>query len=368
MGEKIARLVHETFQKLPKKGKPNPDSEWTVLAGIVRELGGNFEVVSLGTGTSCLGANETSPDGYLVHDSHAEVVCKRAFVLYLMNFLMEQDRDGLGKFHFYSSHPPCGDATIAPKEDKSEGPDPKKPRMEDIHRTGAKCLADSDLEERTGTSYHVLGEVRTKPGRGDPTLSLSCSDKMLKWNLIGLQGSFVAPLLTTPLKWSSITIGSDQFSHDALKRALFDRIDCSTPVPIHSSKSVPFVFAKMDAKRPSPCSIAFNVTGLHEVVVDGRKQGIIKKHSNTIKAAAQISRLKTAKTCVKLLTKLEQQHNKLPPGLKSFKEAKNYQDLKELCSAACEWQFNAKLSSFKALSSHIKQPERQLNHFIIDQT
>ena len=39
-----------------------------------------------------------------------------------------------------------------------------------------------------GTEYHTsLGAVRTKPGRGDPTRSLSCSDKMLKWRALGMQ-------------------------------------------------------------------------------------------------------------------------------------------------------------------------------------
>ena len=39
-----------------------------------------------------------------------------------------------------------------------------------------------------GAEYHTsLGAVRTKPGRGDPTRSLSCSDKMLKWRALGMQ-------------------------------------------------------------------------------------------------------------------------------------------------------------------------------------
>ena len=39
-----------------------------------------------------------------------------------------------------------------------------------------------------GAGYHTsLGAVRTKPGRGDPTRSLSCSDKMLKWRALGMQ-------------------------------------------------------------------------------------------------------------------------------------------------------------------------------------
>lgn len=32
------------------------------------------------------------------------------------------------------------------------------------------------------------GLLRRKPGRGTPTLSMSCSDKLAKWQLCGWQG------------------------------------------------------------------------------------------------------------------------------------------------------------------------------------
>jgi hypothetical protein len=85
---------------------------------------------------------------------------------------------------------PSDDLTICPQQD--------------MNRTGAKCVAgeapDPDHREAKTTdpdqrvqaktiplAYHRTGPLRTKPGRGDRTLSLSCSDKILKWSQIGCQ-------------------------------------------------------------------------------------------------------------------------------------------------------------------------------------
>ena len=75
--------------------------------------------------------------------------------------------------------------------------------LSDIHRTGAKCL-NVEIEPRNnrpGEAYHTVGLLRTKPGRGERTLSMSCSDKILKWNYLGIQGcllsAFLAPIYLT---------------------------------------------------------------------------------------------------------------------------------------------------------------------------
>lgn len=78
--------------------------------------------------------------------------------------------------------------------DDGVGPEAKMRKTDgedddDIHRTGAKCLnVETRQDPRLpGAAYHVVGAVRTKPGRGDRTLSVSCSDKLLRWHSSGVQ-------------------------------------------------------------------------------------------------------------------------------------------------------------------------------------
>lgn len=117
-GQKIGNIVHDYYnQKVSSKGKPksgkmdknfkespsNKDlfqltrdfdqvvgilgKEWTVLSAFVKEELGALSVVSLGTGTKCLGENEVSLDGGLVHDCHAEVLSRRSLIKYWMHNL-----------------------------------------------------------------------------------------------------------------------------------------------------------------------------------------------------------------------------------------------------------------------------------------
>ena len=87
---RLVQLCLDHFHgSLPAKGKPKVGLEWTVFAGVCAQFPGSagsafLSVVSCGTGSKCLGPPDTSAQGDRVHDSHAEVIAKRAFHRYML--------------------------------------------------------------------------------------------------------------------------------------------------------------------------------------------------------------------------------------------------------------------------------------------
>uniref|UniRef100_A0A8D0PUX9 Adenosine deaminase tRNA specific 1 n=1 Tax=Sus scrofa TaxID=9823 RepID=A0A8D0PUX9_PIG len=76
--DEIARLCYEHYgSRLPKQGKPEPNREWTLLAAVVkiqpaadqvcdcpdRPVQVTKEVVSMGTGTKCIGQSKMRKSG-----------------------------------------------------------------------------------------------------------------------------------------------------------------------------------------------------------------------------------------------------------------------------------------------------------------
>ncbi|KAI4824557.1 hypothetical protein KUCAC02_013061 [Chaenocephalus aceratus] len=351
--DEIAKLCYERFQQLPRRGKPEPGREWTLLAAVLRITRRansdtvEKEVVSLGTGTKCIGQTAMSPSGDILNDSHAEELYRAVSGGGSAVFCQAEEQ---GKwtahpgvsFLFFTSHTPCGDAAIIamtgsqsqpcpPEEPETaethledrgqrrqsflsksceDPPQPAEERVQrrspglcpqgaDVHRTGAKCVSGGPADPLLpGEGYHWTGLLRVKPGRGQPTLSLSCSDKLARCGGAGLPGRLST---TAPWWW-----GGGPYSQEAMTRALVTRVFlcvgpssrvlCLPPPAAPVQPGVPFSQAQTELHhqagqgRISPCGAAISWCNVPEqpldVTANGYKHGVTRKALGTAKASS----------------------------------------------------------------------------------
>jgi tRNA-specific adenosine deaminase 1 len=80
-------------------------------------------------------------------------------------------------------------------------------------------------------NYTLLGVLRTKPGRADspPTRSMSCSDKIALWTMLGIQGA-IGSLHLDPIYITHIIIGGvsavmQETVREDCERALWSRFN-----------------------------------------------------------------------------------------------------------------------------------------------
>ncbi|KAJ3063972.1 tRNA-specific adenosine deaminase 1, partial [Podochytrium sp. JEL0797] len=255
--------------------KPEPKGKWSVAAAIVIDA---KEVVAIGTGVKCLSfsaAQEAKDD--LVADAHAEVLCRRAFLRYARftwfrrfpthsiippnspdhpSYLIHQMtlaftnqpsiytlndttaaypltlRNPTPKFHMYISQSPCGDASTTSLE-RSQ-PTHEREVNESKRRkyldggSQPRSIPDPPAFERAKLKgdvlrgrdeYTRLGCLRTKPARVDAemSLSMSCSDKLAKWAVVGVSGALLS-LFAAPVFLDTVSV-RDLFDREGLERA-----------------------------------------------------------------------------------------------------------------------------------------------------
>ncbi|CAB3231788.1 unnamed protein product [Arctia plantaginis] len=230
LADHIGKLVNEKFNELMKNDVVH--SKRKVLAGIVITINNRIEdarVIAVTTGTKCVSGEHMSVTGRAVNDCHAEVAARRCLQRHLYAQLLmyanspdplqpipecdlEPVGDGGGyrmradrQVHLYISTAPCGDGRIfSPHEQQDAEPDKHPNRL-------ARGQLRTKIESGEGTIpvKNCTNILQTWDGvmQGERLLTMSCSDKVARWCVVGLQGALLSRLLA-PVYLHSLVLGS----------------------------------------------------------------------------------------------------------------------------------------------------------------
>ncbi|KAM8794316.1 double-stranded RNA-specific adenosine deaminase, partial [Eudromia elegans] len=219
-----------------------------ILAAIIMRRGskGLGAVVSIGTGNRCVKGEELSLKGETVNDCHAEIIARRGFLRFLYSELMKYDPSSpssveesifepVGEkrlriksnvtFHLYVSTAPCGDGALFDKSCSDQAGAAGAPQHQPLFENAKQGKLRTKVENGEGTIPVESSDiVPTWDGiqHGERLRTMSCSDKILRWNVLGLQGALLSHFLE-PVYLSSVTLGY-LYSQGHLTRAICCRV------------------------------------------------------------------------------------------------------------------------------------------------
>ncbi|KAL1660211.1 adenosine deaminase/editase [Schizophyllum commune] len=324
----IARSVFEVYASTGYK--PSNPSQFTILAAfylfrspaLQSSDTPKFKIISLGTGTKCLPTCQLPLHGEALHDSHAEIIARRGAIRWFLEKIQRMSQsdtscsewltitsEGVYKLQdgahvgMYISTLPCGDAST-----RFLAAAPQDAGMAALKDSASRPVVDPTAAARGRDNYALTGVLRTKPGRADapPTMSMSCSDKIAAWSVLGFQGALASLVLPIPMHIAHIVVGDvPEYMRSVVledcERALWRRADPSAHRPIIDFTSLDFIHSRaaVSSALGSPCNTSSNeslswtadTVPPYEIIVNGTRRGVPPKHQLRPKSLPRISQL-----------------------------------------------------------------------------
>lgn len=306
--------------------------DYKVIAGIVKSVVNdptNLEVISIGTGSKFLYEKNLNSNGNAVHDTHAEVVARRGFIRYVYNqigryvagkpskSIFENADDANGKFrlksgikfHLYVSTAPCGDARV---HSHTNG-----------NQSITRIIPEGQLRAKGESALTVKKDAKSPENVCN--VNMSCSAKLLRWNILGIQGAVLSELIE-PIYLTTMVVG-EKFNPIHMKRALFGRIGTDSIVLPKGFQIIQPELMKVSATKAKSAidspnhSVNWNVNGFDVELVESTSGCTIGRDKT--KRYSRISKRAMFAEYIRVAKKLNRPHEQKYVDAKH--NAKDYQ-------------------------------------------